>query len=83
MREHTLKIDVTPMDDLMSGAKTGEVRRDDRGFQVGDTVRLICSDGRTASRRISHIQRGYGLPDDICVLSYGRWPAPSRQKEDA
>ncbi|QGA58250.1 DUF3850 domain-containing protein [Brucella sp. 2280] len=68
--EHTLKIDAQPMDDLLSGAKTGEVRKDDRGFQVGDTVRLTCADGRTVYRVISHIQRGYGLPDGICVLSY-------------
>ncbi|QTO00531.1 DUF3850 domain-containing protein [Brucella sp. 458] len=73
--EHTLKIDAQPMEDLLSGAKTGEVRKDDRGFQVGDTVRLTCADGRTVYRVISHIQRGYGLPDGICVLSY-TIPAP-------
>ncbi len=72
--EHDLKIDVQPMDDLLSGEKTGEVRNDDRGFEVGDIVHLTCVDGRTAERRISHIQRGYGLPEGICVLSYSPTP---------
>lgn len=72
MTIHSLKIDITPFNDLLSGAKTGEVRNDDRGFEVGDMVHLNCSDGRTAERTISHIQRGYGLPEGICVLSYTR-----------
>lgn len=72
MTIHNLKIDLAPFNDLLSGAKTGEVRNDDRGFAIGDTVRLTCTDGRTADRTISHIQRGYGLPEGICVLSYTR-----------
>lgn len=76
MLTHTLKIDATPLNDLLSGAKTSEVRHDDRDFEVGDTVYLTCSDGRAMERTISHIQRGYGLPDGICVLSYTRPIAP-------
>lgn len=79
---HMLKIDTQPMDDLMSGAKTGEIRRDDRGFAVGDSVFLTCADGRTATRRITHIQRGYGLPDDLCVLSYARATPAARFTTD-
>ena len=67
---HRLKIDPRPMDDLLSGAKTGEVRKDDRVFRVGDHVLLTCADGREAGYEISHIQRGYSLPDGLCVLSY-------------
>lgn len=76
MRAHTLKIDASPLNDLLSGAKTGEVRKDDGGFKVGDTVHLTCVDGRTMQRVISHVQRGYGLPDGICVLSYTHTAAP-------
>ncbi|MEN5276288.1 DUF3850 domain-containing protein [Brucella sp. TWI432] len=76
MQTHNLKIDAHPFSDLLSGAKTGEVRNDDRGFEVGDNVHLTCIDGRTMDRTISHIQRGYGLPDGICVLSYTRPAAP-------
>lgn len=67
---HRLKVDVKPMSDLLSGNKTCEIRRDDRGFEVGDHVHLTCSDGRETDRIISHIQRGYGLPGGLCVLSY-------------
>ncbi len=76
MQTHNLKIDAHPFADLLSGAKTGEVRNDDRGFEVGDNVHLTCVDGQTMDRTISHIQRGYGLPDGICVLSYTRPAAP-------
>jgi len=64
----------------MSGAKTAEVRRNDRDFQVGDTVRLMEVNPETLNwtgrpdlvRTISHIQTGYGLPDGMCVLSYAK-----------
>jgi hypothetical protein len=79
MGEHSLKIMRRPFLDLQSGAKTGEVRScADRDFQVGETVVLNLIDetgnptGQSLRRSITHIQRGYGLPDDICVLSYAQ-----------
>ncbi|WP_312526741.1 DUF3850 domain-containing protein [Paracoccus sp. (in: a-proteobacteria)] len=81
---HRLKIDAQPMSDLLSGNKTCEVRNDDRGFTVGDYVHLACADGRETDRIISHIQRGYGLPDGLCVLSYrADLAAPSAPAEVA
>lgn len=81
---HQLKIQKKPYLDLLSGSKTGEVRDcSDRDFQVGDSVWLTLVDetgnptGQSASRLITHIQRGYGLPDDVCVLSYAAQPQPS------
>lgn len=76
---HTLKIDRKPFLDICSGAKTAEIRRDDRGFMVGDTVLLLEHvDGspteREVARTISHIQRDYGLPAGMCILSYGHVP---------
>jgi hypothetical protein len=38
--EHELKTDPQPFDDMAAGLKTFELRKDDRGFQVGDTLRL-------------------------------------------
>jgi hypothetical protein len=77
MNTHKLKIKSGPFAALASGAKTGEVRNcSDRNFQVGDTVELRLIDetgnptGQEMHRRISHIQTGYGLPEEICVLSY-------------
>ena len=68
MQIHDLKIDPQPFADLVSGAKTCEIRNDDRGFEAGDMVRFPGGYTRT----ISHIQRGYGLPDGLCVLSYAQ-----------
>lgn len=78
MRIHHLKIQLQPFEDLVSGRKTGEVRNcADREFREGDHVELFLIDetgnpaNKSIARTITHIQRGYGLPDDICVLSYG------------
>ncbi|GGU79477.1 hypothetical protein GCM10009504_40470 [Pseudomonas laurentiana] len=86
-REHELKIHTVPLNDLLSGAKTGEIRDCyDRDFAVGDTVLLreVAEDrsytGRTARRTITHVQKHYGLPDHLCVLSYGK-PAEQHQGE--
>lgn len=78
--QHVMKIHPAPLADLLSGAKTAEVRRNDRGFQVGDTVRLMEVNPETGNwtggadhvRIISHIQTGYGLPEGMCVLSYAK-----------
>ncbi len=86
-REHELKIRQTPLADLLSGLKTGEVRDcSDREFAVGDTVLLReIDDGRDYTgavlrRTITHVQKHYGLPDHLCVLSYGH-PAPQPHPE--
>lgn len=40
VREHVLKVAPAYMDALLDGSKTFEVRRNDRGFQRGDTLLL-------------------------------------------
>lgn len=79
MAHHDLKIHEQPFNDLLSGAKTCEVRNNDRGFQVGDTVQLHeiadTFTGRVMVRKITHVQTGYGLPDGLCVLSYAQLPS--------
>ncbi|WP_059395678.1 DUF3850 domain-containing protein [Pseudomonas putida] len=86
-REHELKIRQTPLADLLSGLKTGEIRDcSDREFAVGDTVLLREIDdardytGTVLRRTITHVQKHYGLPDHLCVLSYGQ-PAPQPHPE--
>jgi hypothetical protein len=78
MSIHHLKIHRKPFEDLVSGRKTSEVRNcADRHFCEGDQVELFLIDetgnpaNKSIVRTITHIQTGYGLPDDICVLSYG------------
>ncbi len=38
---HTLKTDHAVFQDVIAGRKTFEIRKDDRGFQVGDTLDLL------------------------------------------
>ncbi len=48
--EHWLKTWIEFWPALESGAKTFEVRRNDRGFRVGDTLVLECFDPETQTR---------------------------------
>jgi hypothetical protein len=70
---HELKTDPEVFDDVAAGNKTFEIRRDDRGFKVGDTLilrrtkysgaemrhgHLLIYTGETARRTVTHILRG-------------------------
>jgi Zn finger protein HypA/HybF involved in hydrogenase expression len=82
---HELKTDPLPFADILSGEKTHEIRVDDRDFKVGDTLvlretrysrramreegRWLEYTGREVERVVTHIQRGYGLPDGLVVMS--------------
>ncbi len=75
-RTHVLKADPIPFSDVASGLKRCEVRQDDRGYQAGDRLHLREHDraagaysGRECIAKVTHIQRGYGLPDGLVVLS--------------
>lgn len=48
IKMHELKVEHEYMDALKNGEKTFEVRRDDRGFQKGDRLRL-CRYGKCRS----------------------------------
>ena len=82
---HTLKTDPEVFAAVSSGAKTFEIRREDRGFAVGDTLRLLETKftgaemkagadliytGREAVRVVSHVLTGYGLQPGWCCLSF-------------
>lgn len=72
---HVLKTLPKFFDKVAEGTKTAELRKNDRGFKVGDYVMLIRADGSSKpasfTRRISHIVEGgqYGLAQDFCMLS--------------
>lgn len=70
MKTHDLKTVPPYFDDVAGGAKTFEVRRDDRGFAVGDVLRLRewapvpgrgLGDytGREVFRRVTYVLRDY------------------------
>lgn len=65
MKMHDLKTWPEYFDAIISGAKLFEVRKDDRGFTVGDTLLLREWDpkhswytGRTVSRRVTYVLTG-------------------------
>jgi hypothetical protein len=72
---HTLKTEHEAWMAVREGTKTAEFRRDDRGFQVGDLLRLKhgtdLATGLVLHRRITHIVRGpaFGIPEGYAMLS--------------
>lgn len=80
MKVHELKIWPPYFDAVMSDRKTCELRKNDRGFHVGDTLLLREWDpkvqGYTGAQQlvvITHItQEVYGLMEGYCVLSIRR-----------
>jgi len=76
---HDLKIKSEYFQAVWDGRKKAELRKDDRGYKVGDILRLreVDGDEYTGSElavRVTHILRDcpeYGLADGYCILSIG------------
>ncbi len=81
---HDLNILPKYFEAVKRGDKTFELRKDDRGFEVGDTVILHefhihsgIRSGRTFERKISYILRDcaeYGLAKGFCILGLEQEP---------
>lgn len=84
-RQHVLKTDPEVFEAVRTGAKTFEIRFNDRSFAVGDTLHLretsstgaamqagaaLVYTGRAVLRTVSHVLTGYGLADGWCCLSF-------------
>lgn len=73
---HKLKTWPEPFAATKSGDKTHEVRVNDRRYQVGDVLELyewdpetVLYSGAMERRLVTHITRGFGLPENIVVMS--------------
>ena len=82
---HSLKVWPEPFAALWRGDKTAEFRKDDRGYEVGDTLELREWDPETGDygrgRRhvvvtVSDIRRGgqFAIPEGYAMLSFRRQP---------
>lgn len=74
MTVHHLKIKPEYLEAVASGKKTFELRRDDRGFKVGDTLLLELVDAPDcfAAVEVTYILRNvpeYGLEPGYAILS--------------
>ncbi len=77
MKTHDLKTWPEPFAAILLGDKTHETRRNDRGYKVGDVLRLRewtpasgQYSGRVVNVRVTHMVQGqFGLPADLCVMS--------------
>ena len=81
MKTHEIKTWTEFFDDVATGKKPFEYRRDDRGYEVGDRLKLMefrqasCEfTGRFCEATITYVMRAgrntakIGLPDGYCVL---------------
>ena len=78
MKTHNLKLSIEFCDAVLSGEKTFEVRKNDRGFQTGDLIRFIPTDGTVREHaqheisghtyKITYILNGWGIKNGYVVL---------------
>lgn len=77
MKTHELKTVQPHFEQVFSGKKRAEIRRDDRSFEVGDRLILREYDalsgiysGRTIEARVTHVLSGFeGLAPGYVALS--------------
>ena len=78
MRKHVIKILPLYYKAVIAGMKNFELRKNDRDYQVGDTVRLEEYDGENCTGRyctvvITYVLKdvpGYGLEPGHCIFGW-------------
>ena len=76
--KHLLKILPEYFDEVVKGSKTFEVRKNDRGFNVGDililaeySISIQSFTGRVCEKKVSYILKGgsHGVDKSFVVMS--------------
>lgn len=73
-RVHYIRLAATYYDDVATGRKSFELRKNDRGYKTGDILEMNeFTDGRNTGRvircRVTYMLEGYtGLTDGYCIL---------------
>mgnify|MGYP002566296071 CR=1 FL=1 len=73
-RVHYIKCEKEFFSDVVGGYKSFEIRKNDRGYKVGDTLEMLeFKDGKNTGRMIraevTYLLEGYtGLEDGYCIL---------------
>lgn len=74
---HSLKIEIAYFEDIKTKRKRFEIRKDDRDFQIGDHLELVCGLEKILVKIIYkttyHQERGYcvlGISDIIAKATY-------------
>lgn len=88
---HELKIDQHFLIRLLEGKKTFEVRKNDRDYQVGDTIQFLPLESKTLNvydycERIPefliiYVHTGLGMEDGYCVLGVATLKDAKQAKE--
>lgn len=77
MKRHSLKTWPEYFNEIISGDKTFELRKNDRGFDEGDILKL-CEyspatgyTGRECVKKVSYLMLGgaFGLDSGYCIMS--------------
>lgn len=74
---HDVKLGTTFFNDVKTGRKTFELRKNDRGYKEGDTIVLHeykdgTTTGRTITKKIVYMLEDFtGLEDGYCILGLG------------
>lgn len=71
---HSIRLATTYFNDVASGKKSFELRKNDRGYKVGDMLEMLeFADGRNTGRiiqaEVAYMLEGYtGLEEGYCIL---------------
>lgn len=71
-RTHKVKIDKPYFENVLSGRKRFEIRKDDRDYQVGDWLTLVCENQELTVKII--YKTTFQQKEGYCVLGID-WPA--------